>query len=575
MSEAVTAGNDLMLRIHDLTLQLEEAEDTLRALRHGEVDAIVVKADAEEQIYTLKGADHAYRVLFETLNEGALTLGLEGTVLWANSCFAQFVGLPLEQVVGAPFESFLSPADRERFLALHEAGRKGNSKTEASLVHASGSLVPVMVSLSAVYLAGIGETCTAVVTDLTELRQAQEALQQANTELEARVAARTAELTRLNQALANADQRKDRFLAMLAHELRNPLGPIRNAIELLKRWGPPDPRLVRARGIIDRQVKHQARLLDDLLDVSRIAQGKIRIHSSRLNLAQLIRDAAEDCRGIAEESGLSLCLELPDEPVWVDGDAIRLAQVVTNLLQNAAKFSNAGGRVVLSLSTEPQNGMARVKVRDTGIGIEREMLPRLFESFSQADSSLDRSRDGLGLGLALVKGIVELHQGCVSAHSDGPGHGAEFSFLLPLAAAGATEALDAPSPMGAQTRPLRILIVEDNRDSADSLRELLELAGYRVEVAYSGQAALAITSEFQPEVVLCDLGLPGMTGYEVVGALRQNPSLATARMVAVSGYGQEEDKTRSRTAGFDAHLTKPVEFEELQRLLQIPSGGQG
>jgi CheY-like chemotaxis protein len=216
-----------------------------------------------------------------------------------------------------------------------------------------------------------------------------------------------------------------------------------------------------------------------------------------------------------------------------------------------------------------------VKVRDTGIGIEREMLPRLFESFSQADSSLDRSRDGLGLGLALVKGIVELHQGCVSAHSDGPGHGAEFSFLLPLAAAGATEALDAPSPMGAQTRPLRILIVEDNRDSADSLRELLELAGYRVEVAYSGQAALAITSEFQPEVVLCDLGLPGMTGYEVVGALRQNPSLATARMVAVSGYGQEEDKTRSRTAGFDAHLTKPVEFEELQRLLQIPSGGQG
>jgi PAS domain S-box-containing protein len=575
MSEAVTAGNELMLRIHDLTLQLQEAEDTLCALRHGEVDAIVVKTDAEEQIYTLKGADHAYRVLFETLNEGALTLGPEGTILCANSRFAQFVGLPLELVVGAPFESFLSAADREQFSALHEAGRKGNSKREASLVHAGGSPVPVMVSLSAVYLPGIGDTCTAVVTDLTELREAQQALRQANAELEARVAARTAELNQLNRALAKADQRKDQFLAMLAHELRNPLGPIRNAVELLKQSGPPEPHLVRARGIIDRQVKHQARLLDDLLDVSRIAQGKIRIHRSRLNLAQLVREAAEDSRGIVEEAGLCLSLELPDDPVWVDGDAIRLAQVVSNLLQNAAKFSNPGGRVVLSLSTEPQAAMAVVKVRDTGIGIEPEMLPRLFESFSQADSSLDRSRGGLGLGLALVKGIVELHEGSVQAHSAGAGQGAEFSILLPMAAAGAAEAPHARPQTNSQARPHRILIVEDNRDAADSLRELLELAGCQVEAAYSGQSALAIAREFRPEAVLCDLGLPGMTGYEVVAALRQDLSFATSRMVAISGYGQEEDKTRSRSAGFDAHLTKPVDFEELQRLLQEPCSTRG
>jgi signal transduction histidine kinase/ActR/RegA family two-component response regulator len=424
------------------------------------------------------------------------------------------------------------------------------------------------------------------------------------------------------EALARADRAKDQFLAMLAHELRNPLAPILHAIELLEQLGAPEPPLIRAREIIHRQVSHQAHLLDDLLNVSRIARGKIVLRCERLDLVPLIRSTVEDHRSLLEAAGLTLVLQLPESAVWVEGDPIRLAQVVGNLLQNAAKFTDPGGQVTVSLSlagdgkdrtTEtrrhgginlspqppPRSGegepgsdagpgedrhpsplrggaggevnpprIALLFVRDTGIGIEPEMLSQVFDLFAQADRTLDRSRGGLGLGLALVKGLVELHGGDVRAESEGLGRGATFTVRLPIRPAPpATARIAAPSNLSGG--PIRILIVEDNRDTAETLRDLLELSGCTVAVAYSGAEGVEAARQLRPEVVLCDLGLPGMDGYQVAAALRQDPDLAGARLIAISGYGQEEDQLRAREAGFDLHLTKPVEFAELRRLLEV------
>jgi signal transduction histidine kinase/ActR/RegA family two-component response regulator len=369
------------------------------------------------------------------------------------------------------------------------------------------------------------------------------------------------------QELAAADRRKNEFLAMLAHELRNPLAPIRNAVFLLQQFGPSEPRLMRAREIVDRQVSHQARLLDDLLDVSRISQGKIVIRPERLDLAQLVREAVEDRRSVLEEAGLTLALELPAGPVWVEGDPTRLSQVVGNLLSNAEKFTNRGGDVSVRLATQPEERRAALTVRDTGIGIEPEMLPRIFEMFAQADRSLERTQGGMGLGLALVKGFVELQGGEVRAESSGVGRGAEFTILFPLAAPPAvTETL--PAPAAAPAGPRRVLIVDDSRDTVETLHEVLKSFGHEVAFAYSGPEALKAARQFRPEVVLCDVGLPGMDGYEVAAALRRDPSTAGARLIAVTGYGQEGVQERSQGAGFDLHLTKPVDLEALQRLLE-------
>jgi signal transduction histidine kinase len=379
-------------------------------------------------------------------------------------------------------------------------------------------------------------------------------------------------------ALRQADRRKDEFLAMLAHELRNPLASVRNAAQLLARLAPDEPRLGRARQIIERQVEHQARLLDDLLDVSRITRGKIGLRPVPVDLAALVRDAVEDARGMCDDAGLTLSLSAPPEPIWVEADPTRLAQVVSNLLSNAAKFTDRGGAVTVGLRTGfttcaagGEHAIATLTVKDTGIGIEPEMLPHLFETFTQADRSLDRSRGGLGLGLALVKGLIALHGGEVRAASDGLGQGAEFTVWLPM--------LDTPTQPAAvpvattrRSAPLRVLIVEDQPDAADTLRDLLELDGCTVAVAYSGHEAVEVAPLFCPELVLCDLGLPGLNGYEVAARLRQCAETAGARLIALTGYGGEEESQRCREAGFDRHLTKPVGAAELARLLQRDTG---
>lgn len=371
---------------------------------------------------------------------------------------------------------------------------------------------------------------------------------------------------RLYQNIQEADRRKNEFLVMLAHELRNPLAPIRNAVQVLRLMAPSEPMLLEARNMIDRQVTHMARLIDDLLDMSRLARGKILLRMQNVDVVDLVKATTEDYRRVFESTGLALNVVLPQEPIHVSGDPTRLAQIVGNVLHNANKFTDAGGQVEIRVCPD-EGEHVQIAVRDTGIGMEPAMLARVFETFSQADNSLDRSRGGLGLGLALVKGLVELHGGQVRAHSPGPGQGTEVSIRLPRQQAPREEKAAAEiQPLHRQSR--RILIIEDNHDAAESLRTLFVLTGYEVEVAFAGPTGVEMARRFRPEIVLCDIGLPGgMDGYAVAQTLRNDPGFMQTRLIALTGYGQEQDQKRSLQAGFDAHLTKPVDFPDLERLL--------
>jgi PAS domain S-box-containing protein len=363
-----------------------------------------------------------------------------------------------------------------------------------------------------------------------------------------------------------AARRKDEFLAMLAHELRNPLAPISNGLHVL-RLPASEPQLrERALDTMERQIRNLTRIVDDLLEVSRLTRGRVDLQVERLDLGRLAREAVEDRRAVFDRAGLAVEVRVPEVPAWVAGDVTRLTQVLDNLLDNAVKFTPPGGRVVVRVGREEPVGRAVLAVRDTGAGIDPELLPRLFDVFSQADRSLDRARGGLGLGLALVKGLVELHGGEVRAASAGRGQGAEFSVLVPACPEPAAVTRLPAAPPRARKR-LRILVVEDNRDSAETLRMLLEMFGHEVSVAFSGPDGVKEAKRLHPEVVLCDIGLPGLDGYGVAGELRRDPETAGARVIAVTGYGAEEDRRRSQEAGFDMHLTKPLDPETLKEVL--------
>ncbi len=367
-------------------------------------------------------------------------------------------------------------------------------------------------------------------------------------------------------ALEEADRGKNQFLAMLSHELRNPLAPIRNSLHLLDRAAPGGEQARRAQTVIDRQVGHLTRLVDDLLDVTRVSRGKIQLQRERIDLGDVVRRAVEDHRSTFARSGLELRWTVPEHPLWIDGDRTRIAQVIGNLLQNSAKFTEPGGVATMSVESNACVGQVILRVSDTGVGIAPGVLPRVFEAFSQADTTLARSKGGLGLGLALVKGLVEMHAGTVSVESRGLGQGAEFTVRLPLvSAAGAPE--DPPARGVVDGRSRRVLVVEDNPDAAESLREVIELAGHAVEVAATGAEAIARARLFRPDVVLCDIGLPGMDGYEVAQAMRADPELRDAVLVALTGYAAPEDMARTRRAGFDMHVAKPPSLEKLEEAL--------
>jgi PAS domain S-box-containing protein len=372
---------------------------------------------------------------------------------------------------------------------------------------------------------------------------------------------------RVEQALKEADRRKDEFLATLAHELRNPLAPIRIAVQLLRMAGPLSPTAEEARDMIDRQVSQMVRLVDDLLDVSRITRGKLDLRKEQVDVTTVVQSALETARPLIERAGHALTATLPPEPVFLEADPVRLSQVIANLLTNAAKYTNAGGQIWLAV--ERLSDEVSVAVKDTGIGIAAEHLPRLFEMFSQVAPALERSQGGLGIGLALVKGLVEMHGGSVAASSAGLGKGSQFVVRLPVCV-GTAPSKGVPPGNGEGVFPAtkkKILVVDDNRDAADSLATMLRLLGHEIHATHDGLEAVEAAGAFRPDVVLLDIGLPTLNGYEAARRIREQPWGRQMVLVAISGWGQEEDKRRACQAGIDHHMTKPVTLADLERIL--------
>ncbi len=420
---------------------------------------------------------------------------------------------------------------------------------------------------------------------LASLREAallaQEEAAQSRAALEARVMGQLREANQnlviatvhaqtMTEAAELANRQKEQFLAMLAHELRNPLAPIVNALAVLRRVETPDPLLPWAHDVIKRQVGHMMRLLNDLLDVSRITSGKIALQKRPTAVLELMLNAIETSRPIIENRKQNLEVENPQEPLTVDGDPARLAQVFSNLLNNAAKYTHEGGAITLAAKRRGDDVV--LSVTDDGIGIAAEALPTVFELFTQEDRSLAHAQGGLGIGLTVVRGIVEMHGGTVQAHSTGPGQGSEFSVTLPLMLHGDPQAADTA---GAEPAPpalgWRVVVIEDNVDMNESLKVLLQLMGCEVSSAFDGAAGAALVQAERPQIVFCDIGLPKMDGYAVIAQLRQEMKAPLPVMIALTGYGQAEDRARALTAGFDHHLVKPVDADALLTLL----AGQG
>jgi signal transduction histidine kinase len=380
------------------------------------------------------------------------------------------------------------------------------------------------------------------------------------------------ENARLYTAVQEADRRKNEFLAMLAHELRNPLAPIRNAVHIMQGGEVTQSTMNWARDVIGRQADHMARLIDDLLDVSRIVQGKVVVKPEKLILSALVERSVEASSPRLAARDQVLRVELPKEPVIVNGDPVRLAQVLSNLINNASKFSGAHSQI--SLAATYSDGEVKISVKDEGAGIDPAFLPHIFDLFAQADQSLDRSQGGLGIGLTLVKHLVELHGGRVSAKSAGVGHGTEVIVQFPAQQAAVAEGpLPAPPPRKLVTRantPARILVVDDLAASAETLMTLLEMEGFEVKIASEGMAALTIAEDFKPDVVLLDIGLPGMNGFEVAHRLRAQPECSDALLIALTGYGEAESRLRSAEAGFDFHMVKPADVNLLLSMLANP-----
>lgn len=381
-------------------------------------------------------------------------------------------------------------------------------------------------------------------------------------------------LSRVERELREVDQRKDVFLATLAHELRNPLGPIRNSVALLQKLDPYVPPIhEKARQIIIRQTNHLVRLVDDLLDVSRITQGKITLRKEPVELQAFINAAIEITSPILETRRHRLTLNVPQESMWVNGDPVRLAQVFGNLLHNAAKFMVPDGRI--SINVEKADNGVRIEVADKGIGIAEESIDSIFNLFSQAAHTKDSVQDGLGIGLSLVKTLVELHAGTVAASSPGLGLGSRFEVWLPLFNDGLESVSDTELDLvQAKDHCQRVLVVDDNQDAANIFGALLEIGGHTVQIRYNGLDAIACMSIFQPEVVFLDIGLPDVTGYEVARKIRASASLKNTTLIALTGYGQESDKERATEAGFDEHVVKPMTIEKLDELMAVRDGGR-
>jgi signal transduction histidine kinase len=414
-------------------------------------------------------------------------------------------------------------------------------------------------------------------SEITERLRAEAHLNELTQSLDRQVIERTDALEASHEQLRDAARRKDEFLATLAHELRNPLAPVRNAVQVLRLNGFENPRSQWASELIDRQVGAMSRLIDDLMDVSRINQGKIQLHVKRLQLRDILNDAVETSRPVIDEYGHHLHLSLAPDPLWVAADPTRLAQAFMNLLNNAAKYTEPGGRI--DVSVRVADGAVAVSVTDSGIGIPVDRLDTIFEMFSQIETTLSRSRGGLGIGLSLTRRLVEMHGGSVEARSKGAGHGSEFIVRLPIvreesATTGGGQDVTRQAIAPSAPDSLRILVADDNRDAAESLTAMLELYGHHVRTVHDGEAAVGAAFEFQPQVILLDIGMPKLNGYEVCRRLRSTAAGADMTVIAITGWSQPTDHEMSRKAGFDHHLVKPVDPAAVVTLISKVASGQ-
>ena len=509
------------------------------AVWDGVVLDVTDRRRAEE---ALRRSEVRFRRLFEANIVGVGVSDADGAWREANDELLRIIGFGRDEVWGGQAR-WLDQTPPE-YLPLDEthvaeARRRGAcTPYEKEYIRKDGSRVPVLLGYAALDEGRDRYLC--FVLDLTPQK-------------------------RVEAALTEADRRKDEFLAMLAHELRNPLAPVRNAVHILKLLGPADPYLRQAREMIERQVAHMVRLVDDLLDVSRITRGKITLQKEWGDLAAVVARAVETCKPLLDARRHRLTVALPPGPVPVEADLTRLAQVVSNLLNNAAKYTEEGGRI--GLTVEPGPGEIVLRVTDSGVGIAADLLPHVFDLFVQGDRSPARTEGGLGIGLTLVKRLVEMHGGAVEANSAGPGRGSEFVLRLPASPAAALPAVGA-EPSAAPPAPARrVLIVDDNEDGAATLAMLLREDGHEVRIAGDGPTALAAAAEFRPDFLFLDIGLPRMDGYEIARRIRQNERLKNVFLAALTGYGQDEDRRKSAEAGFDAHLVKPAEPEVLREVL--------
>jgi PAS domain S-box-containing protein len=507
----------------------------------------------------LRESEHRLRTLSDNLPLGAVYQVLgdrEGRrrFLYISAGVERLLGLTPAEVMAdaAALYGLVHEEDRPRVAALEEVALRDLAPFDCEFRSRtrSGGLVWVHARSAPRPLATGQVAWEGILSDVTARKRAEEAVRSQA------------------ESLRDADRRKDEFLATLAHELRNPLAPLRNALEVLKLAGGNPEIAEQARGMMERQLGQMVRLIDDLLDVSRITRGRLELRRERVELASVVRCAVEGSRPHIEASAHRLTVALPPEPVWLDADPVRLAQVFANLLTNAAKYTDRGGRI--GLTAEPRGGEVVVSVRDTGIGIAAEHLPRLFQMFSQVAPALERSQGGLGIGLSLVKGLVEMHGGVVEARSEGPGRGSEFVIRLPVAPADLAKELQHAGSGGGETnRPRRrVLVADDNRDAADSLAMMLRLAGHEVHATHDGREAVEAAEWFRPDVAFLDIGMPRLNGLDAARLIREEPWGREVVLVAVTGWGQEEDKRRAAEAGFDGHLTKPVAPADLQSLLQ-------
>jgi PAS domain S-box-containing protein len=546
-------------QIEELRAELAEARETLSAIQSGAVDALVIDSPEGQRVYTLDGAEQGYRTLIERMHDGAVILDTDGTIQYCNSRFAQLLNVPLESVIGSVLEDWVSQGDRKALKGLLVGGA---ARMELEFCAPGAAAVPTLVS-TVDSSGAVGARL--IITDLSERKHYEAGVVHLNAQLEHRIQERTAELEAANALLKDADRRKDEFLAVLSHELRNPLAPIRTAAHLLDSPHLPASDLLWARTVIQRQVRHMSALLDDLLDIARITRGRMELKVRPVSLKSVVDAAVEAARPLIDRNNHTLVVTLPDNDLMLAADPLRLSQILSNLLTNAAKYTDAGGHI--ELSGQVAAGRLSLKVKDDGIGISPDALSRIFTMFAQVDGSAGRSEGGLGIGLALVKGLVALHGGTVRAFSDGAGRGSEFIVELPVAATREDSipatGTDASAPAGSR----RVLVADDNKDAADTLGLLLELYGHEVRIAHSGNAALAVAHAFHPNVALLDIAMPDLSGYDVARNLRVDACCPDILLIALTGYGQDGDKERAHEAGFDHHLTKPVDPSKLEALI--------